>query len=520
MDHSQRSKHPRSRTGLLKALYITLWAVPVLMALIGIAYAFLVEHLRYGSDAHPPWLTWLGVAILGGVGPSLSWIALRWAAGVAEAYLGTESQLTHRNDELATLRTLALAANQFPDLPQTMAVILEQTMEALDAEAGMIFLQEDSQKGLRLMAHRGLPAERANKETCLEPSDCFRGRSVQYHQMLFARDVSHDDHCASDVCICRGFRSVVCAPLEVKGQLVGLLQLASPHVGHFTKGQSDFLAAATGQISASIETVRLYETVRAFSVDLEQKVNKRTHELESARWALTEKAHQLRRLLYTCYRIQEATQSRIARDMHDGVTQLIIGALYETQAARQALPDAPDRAMESLERAQALLTEMEVEIRRAIYDLHPPVLDTMGLPAALKRLASTYSDTFGFDCQVRIIGRALRLPKAIETTIYRIIQGALQNVASHAQATQAQVGFHFGREQLRVVIEDNGIGFDPQAMMDTPGERLGLLGMRERAEGLGAALTVTSASNKGTRIELSLPAPHYIDRNAPLEVGD
>jgi GAF domain-containing protein len=129
----------------------------------------------------------------------------------------------------------------------------------------------------------------------------------------------------------------------VKGQLVGLLQLASPNVGHFTESQKDFLAAIARQVGVSIENARLYDEVRVFNVELEKKVNQRTRELESARWALAEKARQLQRLLSESYRVQEDIQARIAHDMHDGVTQIIIGALYETQAARQALVDDPER---------------------------------------------------------------------------------------------------------------------------------------------------------------------------------
>jgi signal transduction histidine kinase len=353
----------------------------------------------------------------------------------------------------------------------------------------------------------------AEREARLAPGHCLCGQAVKTRQVLFAADVGEDVRCTSDLCICEGFRSVACAPLEAKGQLVGLLQLASPDVGHFTDGQRDFVAAMARQMSVSIENARLYDTVRVFNVELEQKVNQRTRELESARWALAEKARQLQRLLSDSYRIQEDTQARIAQDMHDGVTQMIIGALYETQAARQAMSDDPDRAAESLTRAQQLLAEVEVEIRRVIYDLHPPILDAMGLVVALKRLAATFTAAFNVECEIQVVGRSRRLPKEIEVAVFRIIQAALHNVASHAHARRAQVGFDFGSDWLKVRIEDDGVGFDPAAVMTVPGEHLGLIGMKERAEGLGAELIVSSTPGAGTRVELRLPSPAYLDES-------
>ena len=501
---SERTR--RSPSALMRILRLMQWVVPALMALAGIAFT-LFETARYGGEPDWSWSTVVGIIVLGLLGPALSWVSLRWAIRTAEAYVDSETQLAHRSEQLAALNALALAASQSLDLDKTIAAALDQMMETLDAAAGMIFLPSDDRDGLRLKAHRGISVAMADQEARLEPGHCLCGQAVSTRRVLFAADASLDARCTSDLCICEGFRSMVCAPLEVSGQLVGLLQLASPLAGHFADGQSDFVGAMARQISVSIENARFHDAVRAFNVDLEHKVNQRTRELESARWALAEKARQLQRLLSESYRIQEDTQARIAHDMHDGVTQMIIGALYETQAARQALGDDPDRAAESLTRAQRLLSEVEAEIRHVIHDLHPPVLDAMGLVVALKRFAATYTAAFNIECEIHVTGRSRRLPKEIEIAVFRIIQAALHNVATHAQATHAQVGFDFGAHRLQVRIEDDGTGFDPAPALNAPGEHLGLIGMKERAEGLGAELIVDSAAGKGTRIALRLPSP-------------
>jgi signal transduction histidine kinase len=479
------------------------------MSIIGILFT-LFEHRRHVGEPGWPLPTYAGLLVLGVISPALCWLFIRWANRFAYAYLASQEELAQRADETATLNRLSVAASRSLDLQETISTILEQTIAALDANAGMVFIQQDNQPGLRLEAHRGISVNMAYQEAQLAPGHCLCGQAVLTREVLFASDVGDDPRCTSALCICEGFRSVACAPLQVKGQLVGLLQLASAQVSHFTAGHEDFLAAAAAQVSISIENARLYDTVRAFNVELEQKVSQRTGQLEAARWSLAEKARQLQRLLSESYRVQEDTQARIALDMHDGVTQIIIGALYETQAAREALADDPERASESLSHAQQLLSEADTEIRRVIYDLHPPILDMMGLVVALKRFATTFTAAFDIHCQVHVAGEARRFVKDTEIAIYRVIQAALQNVASHAQASTTDVSFDFSPAAFQVIIQDDGVGFDPQKAMSTPGEHLGLIGMKERVEAIGASLDVTSTAGGGTRIKLQLPFPDYV----------
>lgn len=509
MSRSRRKALLQSKNDLMRALQLTLWVVPGSIALIGLGYTVL-EQQHYITDPVWPLPTWLELLVRSFAGPAIAWVCLYWVFKAAKTYLDAHTQLERRADELATLHKLSEAASRSLDLDTRLATILDHAVDEMDAAAGLIFVQ-DGHSGLSLEAHRGISAHMAQHEARLTPGYCLCGQAVKDRQVLLASDVSNDRRCTSDLCICEGFNSVACAPLEVKGELVGLLHLASAHVGHFTDDQKDFLAAIAAQVSVSIENARLYDTVRTLSVGLEKKVNQRTSELEAARQSLADKADQLRRLLSESFRIQEHTQTRIAQDMHDGVTQLIIGALYETQAARQALYDDPNTAAENLASAQNHLSAAEEEIRRVIYDLHPPVLDVMGLVVALKRFASTFTTTFGIDCQVQAANLPRRLSKEHEIVIYRIVQAALHNVATHAHANRARVHFDFHVDWLKVVIEDDGVGFNMNATLANPGEHLGLIGMKERAEGLGADLTVISAPLEGTRIMFRLPSPDYLD---------
>jgi two-component system sensor histidine kinase DegS len=193
--------------------------------------------------------------------------------------------------------------------------------------------------------------------------------------------------------------------------------------------------------------------------------------------------------------------------MHDSVTQLVIGALYETQAARELLRETAHPALVKLERAQDLLQQIEGETRQVIGDLHPPILDTMGLVPALKRYVASFQDIFGLPCALHVEGQPFRLSSGTELAVYRIVQEALHNVESHAHARSVSITLSFQTAELRVVIEDDGQGFNPGEVLAAPSDHYGLPSMLERAQSIGSRLEVDSAPGQGTRIVLAISGP-------------
>jgi two-component system sensor histidine kinase DegS len=498
-------------TDLIRVLRAILWLAPISMALLGLSYALDV-YLNLQYLPVPPWPFFLGVVVLGSIGPVATFLGLRWAIRKTEDLLHSRRECDERTQELVLLNNL-FAASRSLELDQIMSTILSNTVEALEANAGMLFLRENGGDDLVLQTHTGISDGMAEQEAVLTPGHCLCGQAADSREVLLALEVGQDPRCTSDVCICDGFRSVACAPLDVNGQLVGLIQLASAEAAHFTESQRDFLNAAAAQLSVAIENARLYDEVQSFNSKLEDEIVQRTGELEKARASLAKKAHQLQGLLSESYRVQEETKERIAHDMHDGVTQTIIGALFEIQAAQDSMLKNPNIASVNLSRAQELLADVDQEIRRVIFDFHPPVLDMLGLVAAVERYATTFEQTYNIACRVRVAGEKHRLDKQTELTIYRIVQSAMLNIATHSSASRARVRFSFEPQNLQVSVEDNGVGFDPQETLATPGEHLGLIGMIERAESLGATLLLESLPEQGTRIILNLPTHQDADRS-------
>jgi signal transduction histidine kinase len=261
--------------------------------------------------------------------------------------------------------------------------------------------------------------------------------------------------------------------------------------------------------SIAIKNAELHTQIKQFNQELEQMVAARTHELSNAKDQIAIKADQLRSLWAETIRVQENERARIARDMHDDVVQLITATRLELDAAEiiarpELKPDARDKLVAARER----LDEMEKQIRRAIYNLHPPSLDAVGLVPAMQNYVRRFRQISGIDCRMEIIGNPLRLFGQSENSIYHMIEAALSNVAAHAEATATTVIFDFQPSLLCISVSDNGHGFDYSRWMRETrwsGQHLGLLGMQERVEGLGGQMDVESTPGQGTRLRFKIP---------------
>jgi signal transduction histidine kinase len=237
---------------------------------------------------------------------------------------------------------------------------------------------------------------------------------------------------------------------------------------------------------------------------LAESFNRMTDALAQAAAEQAERAQLRAEFVNQVIAAQEEERKRIARELHDSTGQSLSSLLL----GLRRLEEAAD--LESLRERVADLREIVSasleEVRRMAWELRPSALDDLGLVAALKRYAADYRERNGIE--VDLIARGLdgeRLPPEVETTVYRIVQEALTNVMRHAQAQNVSVLIDRREGKLLLVIEDDGVGFDPSSLIEGPGQRLGLYGMRERAELLGGKFTVESSEGQGTTLFVDLP---------------
>ncbi len=203
---------------------------------------------------------------------------------------------------------------------------------------------------------------------------------------------------------------------------------------------------------------------------------------------------------------QEEERLRLARELHDDTIQSVIALKQRVGLSLKSVRDHVAR--QSLTELEALAEQTIENLRRLTRALRPIYLEDLGLATALEMLARETSQSNQVEVVFNRSGTERRLPSEVELALYRIAQEALNNVVHHAQAKRAAVNITFENE-IKLEVSDNGIGFDvpksPTAF--APGGHFGLLGMRERADLIGARLTVQSEPGRGTRLSLRLAIP-------------
>ncbi len=211
---------------------------------------------------------------------------------------------------------------------------------------------------------------------------------------------------------------------------------------------------------------------------------------------LAEKEQQRSRLLQAFLTAQEEERGRISRDLHDQIGQALTGILLGLD---QNL-DRPDA--HSLTQLKELAAVTLADVRRIALDLRPSVLDELGLEAGIRRYARDVHERYGLDVSV-LVNLPSRLDRQEEVVLYRVVQEGLTNIVRHATARHGSVVVTSYNSYVQCVVEDDGVGFRPEALL--PGEQVGLMGMRERLEVLGGSLRIESELGQGTALYARLP---------------
>ncbi len=197
---------------------------------------------------------------------------------------------------------------------------------------------------------------------------------------------------------------------------------------------------------------------------------------------------------------QELERARLARELHDETGQALTSILLGLKAVEQAV--ATDAARDALAGVRDTVASTLRDVRALAVELRPSALDDFGLVPALERLASTFREQADMTVDFEAGSDVERLPTETETTLYRIVQEALTNVAKHAGATRVSILVVRRGDTVAAVIEDDGAGFDPAADRD---DALGLAGMHERVALVDGRLRIESSPEGGTTIAIEVP---------------
>lgn len=393
-------------------------------------------------------LDWLGeevyAAAIIGAGVVMAWPVEREHRQHLRAE-ATSARFELLNQGLATL-------SQPGDFKVALGAVLESLTRALQLEGACLFLREP-RRGMTVLACQGNAGERLQ-----ELRDVLERRN--------GGEVLVDG------------RALV-VPLVLESESSGALGVVYSSGRSLTDDDIALLKAAANQFAVTIENARL-------------------HQRE------TEALRSYARLVTTA---QEEERKRIARELHDESAMSLVLLCRGLDELGQNGPLSELQAG-SVEQLRSIAGGALSDIRRFSRDLRPAMLDKLGLVAALEWLTTEISERSGLGVSLDVTGSPRRLNADVEVAIFRIVQQALHNVERHARASHVVVEAFFGVAEIRVTVTDDGRGFRPPADPEVLVRRrkLGVLGMRERAELIKGALAIESAPGHGTRIVLQVPS--------------
>ncbi len=403
------------------------------------------------------------------------------------------------NEKLFLALSRTLSTN--PDFEELLIQLIRQPVKSLPpADAGTIYLYN---KGRRHLTEEASCGYAENNTRCnLLPREGAPGQCyVQRKPLLFPSAKAVREQLASlrptSLDYYRKMRqglpptlSMIAAPLKLQGRILGviLLEHYQPQHRAFSEAELQQLVALSSWIALIIDDVRAH---------LELRHNKRSY----------------RQLLGKLLATSEEERTKIARELHDEVNQILLSARLKLEDVESTFPPEMANVRERLQTIRSHINHVFDDLHRLSLSLRPPALDELGLPQALDWLTQNLSRETGLPITLEVKGLSQRRPApVIETELFRITQEALSNTIKHAQATSATIKLEFNKAQVVLRAEDNGRGFDAGAVLSgTSGytRNLGLLGIQERAEICGGTLEIDSALQRGTRVRVEIPISSY-----------
>ncbi len=314
--------------------------------------------------------------------------------------------------------------------------------------------------------------------------EVFKGRASHFPDLAVEPGPSP----VTRVLLADGVRAIAALPLNVGAHKLGALLLGKAEAGPWAEETLALATQVADSLAVALANARLYQEVEATGAQLQ---------------ALS------RRVLD----VQERERHHVANQLYNEAAQVLAALKFQLNVTAQALEGGPaaPAAMHIGERVaqmQVMADQILAGLHSLAVDLRPASLDRLGLAPALRQYCEAFGREHGLTVQFETLGlRGLRIPSEVEVTLYRVAQEALSNIARHAQADTVGIGVSWANQRLSLLIEDNGIGFDPVAAQRRGA--LGLLGMRERVAAIGGNLTVESAPGVGATLlaEVALDDP-------------
>jgi signal transduction histidine kinase len=371
------------------------------------------------------------------------------------------------------LRVSANLAAQL-DLEALLILIIEEVQVIADYDRASVYLAEDNDT-LRLLASRS-----STKQVGAPPPSYSMSTTALgplWDEVAERRPVLIDDMHTDTMFVpamrerigdrvldaLKNVHSQLIVPLALKERVIGMLTLTHEKTAFYNQHHAELITAIGTQAAIAIENARLFEQAQHVAATNERQ--------------------------------------RLARELHDSVSQALYGIALGARTARTLMDSDPDKAIEPLDYVVSLASAGQAEMRALLFELRPESLALEGLIVALEKQVAATAARYGIDLTAELLPEP-ELTLAQKEVFYRIAQEALHNIVKHAHATSAKLRLSVDDNHLHLEIVDDGVGFETGG--EFPGH-IGLVSMRERASSIGGIFSVDSAPGKGATVRLRVP---------------
>jgi len=366
------------------------------------------------------------------------------------------------------------------DADKLLETVIELTGNVLDTEATSILLIDEKRQELVFEVCHG-PHSNTLRHQRIALDQGIAGWVARNRRPIIINDVNTDNRFNRAIDVQTRFltRSIAAVPLQLKGEVIGILEAVNKQAEQgFDDDDLQLMISIAAQAAVALENAKLYQSLR----------EERDKIIDA----------------------QESERHALSRVLHDGTVQQLSAISMNLEYLQKLIAVNPSAANNEIDKIQALAHKATKEARLVLFELRPIILETEGLVPALKR----YVDQLNEDGPMRVEAKLSPLPFKLHTniagTIFSIVQEAVNNAKRHAKASSLEVMLSTQEETLLVTVQDNGVGFDLSQVEDGYADRnsFGLLNMRERATLIEGALTIQSSKNgptPGTKIILIAP---------------
>ena len=388
-------------------------------------------------------------------------------------------------DDVLALGRVSAAISGLRDLEAILRIGLDNVLDFMDGTAGGIMLLDERSKTLSYRVYQGLSTT-YTKEMRVKLGEGIAGKVAQTGRAMLLEDISTEISAVrQDLINMEGLKAFISVPLDAKGDVLGVMNVASLVPHRFTSRDMHLLHSIGDLLGTAIEQAKLYQ------------------QLENSRERYRELA---RRILVA----QEEERKRIARELHDETSQTLSGLALNLQALIETadiIGIQDEQFKTRLKKAHTLTIQISTEVSRLISDLRPGLLDTLGLIPAVRQYAESNLTPLGINLSFDM-EKVSALPLEVEVGLFRWAQGAIGNIVQHSKARNASISLKYEGEELVLCIRDDGIGFDVSQIkgIEESGRGAGLFSIKERVRLLGGDCVVQSQPGKYTILTARVPA--------------